>query len=205
MMRKWMIVLVGLIFACSMIFLITSCQKQVSTEIKEPAKPTEPKKSTFDADAEAKKRQEEAARKTQEALEKLKREKAEQERLRQAELAKLEGEIRSFESRHIYFDFDRAELKTESRDILKVKAAWLKAHPGFSVRIEGHCDERGTNEYNIALGERRANAAWKYLNALGISGDRMDTVSYGEERPVDTGHNEAAWRKNRRDQFKIMK
>lgn len=204
MMRKWMIILVGLVFACSMIFLITSCQKTVSSEIKEPEKPTKTTKG-FDADAEARKRREAAERKTAEELARLKREQAEKERLRQAEMAKLEAEIRSFESRHIYFDFDRAELRPESRDILKTKAAWLKAHPDFSVRIEGHCDERGTNEYNIALGERRAKAAWKYLNALGIPGDRIDTVSYGEERPVDTGHDEAAWRKNRRDQFKLMK
>jgi len=206
MTRKWMIVLVGGVFACSMIFLTTSCQKKVSTEISQPEKPGEPaKKSTFDADEEARKQREAAERKTAEELERLKREKAEKERLRQAEMAKLEAEIRAFEARHIYFDFDRAELKPESRDILKAKAAWLKDHPEFSVRIEGHCDERGTNEYNIALGERRANAAWKYLNALGISGDRIDTVSYGEERPVDQAHNEAAWSKNRRDQFKIMK
>ncbi len=204
MIRKWMIVLVGVVFACSMIFLMTSCQKQVGTEIKEPAKPAEPTKA-FDADEEARKQREAAERKTQEELERLKREKAEKERLRQEELAKLEGEIKAFEARHIYFDFDRAELKSESRDILKAKADWLKAHPNFSVRIEGHCDERGTNEYNIALGERRANAAWKYLNALGISGTRMDTVSYGEERPVDPGHDEAAWSKNRRDQFKLIR
>ena len=204
MTRKWMIVLVGMVFACSMIFLITSCQKQVGTEIKEPAKPAEPK-STFDADEEARKQREAAERKTAEELERLRKEKAEKERLRQEELAKLEAEIRAFEARHIYFDFDRAELKPESRDILKAKADWLKAHPNFSVRIEGHCDERGTNEYNIALGERRANAAWKYLNALGISGDQMDTVSYGEERPVDQGHDEAAWSKNRRDQFKLIR
>ena len=203
MMRKWMIVLVGLVFACSMIFLMTSCQKTVSSEIKEPAKPTK-QPSDFDA----KKKSDEMAAKakadTDAKLAALKKKQEEEAARKRAALARLKKEISAFEARHVYFDFDRAELKPESRDILKTKAAWLKAHPDFSVRIEGHCDERGTNEYNIALGERRANAAWKYLNALGISGGRIDTVSYGEERPTDTAHNEAAWRKNRRDQFKLM-
>jgi peptidoglycan-associated lipoprotein len=73
------------------------------------------------------------------------------------------------------------------------------------VTVEGYCDERGTNEYNMALGDRRAKSAMKYLNALGISANRMSTVSYGEEKPADPGHNEAAWAKNRRDEFKLSK
>jgi len=119
--------------------------------------------------------------------------------------AKLESEIKAFEAENIYFDFDRAELKPEARTILTKKAEWLRANPGFSVRIEGNCDERGTNEYNLALGERRADAAWKFLNALGISGGRMVTVSYGEEKPAAQGHNESAWSKNRRDEFKLIR
>lgn len=202
MMRKWMIVLVGLVFACSMIFLMTSCQKTVSTETAKP--PEQAKKSDFDADQKSKDMAAKAKADTDAKLAALKKKQEEEAARKRAALARLKKEISAFEARHIYFDFDRAELKPESRDILKTKAAWLKAHPDFSVRIEGHCDERGTNEYNIALGERRANAAWKYLNALGISGDRIDTVSYGEERPADTAHDEAAWRKNRRDQFKLM-
>ncbi|NIR17957.1 MAG: peptidoglycan-associated lipoprotein Pal, partial [Desulfobacterales bacterium] len=98
-----------------------------------------------------------------------------------------------------------SELKPEARAILVKKAEWLRNNQEFSVRIEGHCDERGTNEYNLALGERRANAAWKFLNALGISGSRMTTISYGEERPADTGHNETAWSQNRRDEFKLIR
>lgn len=202
MMRKWMIIFVGLVFACSMIFLMTSCQKTVSTET---TKPPEQKKSEFDADKKAEEMAAKAKADTEAKLAALKAQREKEERERQAALAKLNEEIKLFESRFIYFDFDRSELKPESREILKAKAAWLKEHPEFSVRVEGYCDERGTEEYNIALGERRANAAWKYLNALGISGDRMDTVSYGEERPIDPGHNEDAWRKNRRDQFKLMK
>lgn len=118
---------------------------------------------------------------------------------------KLRREIQAFQAASIYFDFDRSELKPEARANLTKKAAWLRAHPEFSVRIEGHCDERGTNEYNLALGERRANAAFKFLNALGVSGNRITTVSYGEERPADPGHNESAWAKNRRDEFKLTR
>lgn len=117
----------------------------------------------------------------------------------------LENEIKAFESEHIYFDFDKSELKPDARAILTKKAEWLRANPTFKIRIEGNCDERGTNEYNLALGERRADAAWKFINALGISGDRMTTVSYGEEKPAAQGHNEAAWSKNRRDEFKLIK
>jgi peptidoglycan-associated lipoprotein len=117
---------------------------------------------------------------------------------------KLEGEISMFESEKIYFDFDRSELKPEARAVLTKKADWLRSNPKYKIRIEGHCDERGSTEYNLALGERRANAAWKFLNALGVSGDRMSVISYGEERPDDPGHSEQAWAKNRRDEFVLI-
>lgn len=133
---------------------------------------------------------------------------AEREKERQAELEALRQkqlEIEAFESVNIYFDFDKSELKPDAQIALKNKAAWLEKNPGFSVRIEGHCDERGTNEYNLALGERRANAAANFLKSLGISGDRIRTISYGEERPADPRHNETAWARNRRDEFKLFK
>ena len=113
--------------------------------------------------------------------------------------------MRTFEGERIYFDYDKSELKPEARAVLKKKAEWLRDNPEFSARIEGHCDERGTNEYNLALGERRANAAWRFLNALGISGARLTTISYGEERPADPGQNQDAWSKNRRDEFRLLK
>jgi len=133
---------------------------------------------------------------------------ADREKQRQAELEALRQkqlEIEAFESVNIYFDFDRSELKTESQLALKNKAAWLDKNADYGVRIEGHCDERGTNEYNLALGERRANAARDFLMSLGVSGDRIKTISYGEERPADPNHNEAAWARNRRDEFKLFK
>lgn len=101
----------------------------------------------------------------------------------------------------IYFDFDRSELKPLSRETLAEKADVLRAYPEVRVLIEGHADERGTVEYNLALGERRARAAQEYLVDLGIDPARLSTVSYGEERPLVDGHNEAAWSQNRRDEF----
>ena len=122
-----------------------------------------------------------------------------------AEKQKLMDEIREFENEKIYFDFDKSDLKPEARAILRKKADWLLKHPEYSVRIEGNCDERGTNEYNLALGQRRADAAKKFLVALGVDESRISTISYGEERPVDPRHCEEAWAKNRRDEFKLIK
>jgi OOP family OmpA-OmpF porin len=101
----------------------------------------------------------------------------------------------------IYFDFDKYVIKPEFRDPLKRNAEWLQKNPEKKVVIEGNCDERGTNEYNMALGQRRADAAAKYLMDLGIAKDRVSTVSYGEEKPICTEHNEACWSKNRRNDF----
>jgi peptidoglycan-associated lipoprotein len=101
----------------------------------------------------------------------------------------------------IYFDFDQSDLRSEAREVLSRKAEILREYPDIRVRIEGHCDERGTVEYNLALGERRAEAARAYLIDLGIDPDRLTTVSYGEERPAVEGQNEAAWSQNRRDEF----
>ena len=103
----------------------------------------------------------------------------------------------------IHFAYDRFDLRPEEREILDIHAQWLKAHLEYVVRIEGNCDERGTVEYNIALGQRRADSAAKYLENLGVEKSRMSTVSYGKERPVDPAHTEEAWEKNRRDHFVV--
>jgi len=132
---------------------------------------------------------------------------AAKKRAAEAEAAQrlLQNQINAFESENIYFDYDKADLKQEAQAILEQKAKFLNANSSYSVKIEGNCDERGTNEYNLALGEKRANAAKNFLSSLGISADRLTTISYGEEKPVDTGHNEEAWSKNRRDEFKLSK
>ncbi len=103
--------------------------------------------------------------------------------------------------RPIYFDYDSYTLRPDALETLRHNAEVLKQYPNVYVQIEGHCDERGTQDYNLALGERRALAAREHLMRLGISGDRMITISYGEEDPVDPGHNETAWAKNRRCEF----
>jgi peptidoglycan-associated lipoprotein len=105
----------------------------------------------------------------------------------------------------IHFDFDRYNIRVEEAEVLKENSALLKRYPGMKFQIEGHCDERGTGEYNLALGERRANSAKKYLVSLGIEPGRISTISYGEERPSDQGHSEDAWTKNRRAHFVILK
>jgi len=107
------------------------------------------------------------------------------------------------EIQSIYFAFDSSALAGDSKAKLETAAKYLKQNPKVKVQVEGNCDERGTTEYNLALGERRALAARRYLMSLGIDSNRISTVSYGEERPVAMGHDEAAWRQNRRDDFKV--
>jgi peptidoglycan-associated lipoprotein len=102
-----------------------------------------------------------------------------------------------------FFDYDKAELRADARDVLAANATWLKSHPTVAFTIEGHCDERGTAQYNLALGDRRANSAKEYLVSLGIDSGRIKTVSYGKERPFATQHDEEAWAKNRRAHFVV--
>lgn len=119
----------------------------------------------------------------------------------------LEGEIPvagpGNELADVNFGFDSYALNASSKGLLDKNAEWLKAHADRKVQIEGHCDERGTNEYNMVLGMNRAKAAFNYLRTAGIDASRMSTVSYGEELPLDPAHNEAAWAKNRRDHFNL--
>jgi peptidoglycan-associated lipoprotein len=105
--------------------------------------------------------------------------------------------------RDVLFDYDRSDLTPDAREILKTNADWLKKNPSAKVEVEGHCDERGTNDYNIALGAKRSQTAKDYLVRLGIAADRLSTVSYGEEIPVCTESNENCWRQNRRARFVV--
>lgn len=100
-----------------------------------------------------------------------------------------------------FFDYDKADIRADARDVLAADAAWLKKYPSVQFTIEGHTDERGTAQYNLALGDRRANAARDYLVSLGVDASRAKTVSYGKERPFATGHDEDSWQKNRRAHF----
>jgi peptidoglycan-associated lipoprotein len=104
----------------------------------------------------------------------------------------------------VFFAFDKSDLTSEGRDKLANNARLLKAASGVKIVIEGHCDERGTNEYNLGLGERRASSVKSYLVSLGVSASRIKTISYGEEKPFAAGHNEAAWKQNRRAHFGLQ-
>ncbi|MGA2330473.1 MAG: peptidoglycan-associated lipoprotein Pal [Syntrophales bacterium] len=117
--------------------------------------------------------------------------------------AKAAAATEAMTFKNVLFDFDKFNLKPEGRDTLKQLAEWLTNNKNNIVLIEGNCDERGTTEYNLALGERRAKEAMKYLVELGIDGKRIKTISYGKERPLDPGHTEEAWAKNRRDHFVV--
>jgi peptidoglycan-associated lipoprotein len=97
-----------------------------------------------------------------------------------------------------FFDYDSFVLTTDAQNALTKSAQWLRDHPDYALNIEGHCDERGTEQYNLALGDHRANTARTYLVSLGVDGGRLTTVSYGEERPFEEGHSEEAWAQNRR-------
>ena len=103
----------------------------------------------------------------------------------------------------IYFDYDKSNIRAEYREVLDRVGQWASDNPKRQLLIEGHCDERGTNEYNLALGERRALSVRRYLVGLGVHPERLHTISYGEEKPADAGHSEDAWSKNRRAQFKV--
>ena len=104
----------------------------------------------------------------------------------------------------VYFDYDRYDLSADARTILRANADWLKSNPNARVEIEGHCDDRGTNEYNLALGAKRAQSAREYLTSLGVAAARLSTISYGEEIPVCKEQAEGCWKQNRRARFVIL-
>jgi peptidoglycan-associated lipoprotein len=172
------------------LFMTVSCAKKTivsdGTTIEDQA--------TVEAAAKASAEQERI--KAQELQDQMAKEKALQE-------SKMLAAKNRFSNQNIHFEFDSAQLSSMAKLLIKEKAEWLAANSGVAVIIEGHCDERGTTDYNIALGERRAIAVKNYLVNLGISGSRLTTVSFGEEKPLDSGANEAAYRKNRRAQFVI--
>ena len=116
----------------------------------------------------------------------------------------MRAAIQQITDARVYFAFDKFDIKNEYKDMLKVKADLMKQYPSIRVRIEGNCDERGTQEYNLALGERRARAAYEYLVMLGVNPSQMEMISYGKENPAVQGSNEAAWSKNRRDDYRVV-
>ena len=169
----------------SVMFFTVSCAKKVVQNEPEPMTQSEvskaPDKSAMEAD-QAKQKQD--------------------DRLRAEEVAH-EAAGAAFVNEIIHFSFDSALLSDQAQQILNDKADYLRTNSGVTVTVEGHCDERGTDAYNIALGERRAESVKNFLVDLGIRSNRLNTVSYGEERPIAIGQDEASWAKNRRAQFVI--
>jgi len=166
-----------------------------------------PKKTVMKDEPSVKKEESAAAKAEAERIAKEReakvREETTKKELEKSLVAKKEPGIEGvvFESsllKDVYFDFDKYDIRPADAAILKENAALLKKYTNVKIQIEGHCDERGTNEYNLALGERRANSAKNYLMTLGVSPGRISTISYGEEKPLDPGHSEDAWGKNRR-------
>jgi len=199
---------VALVFILCLGLIVSGCPKK--TVVKE--EPSVKKAEEWVAEKEKASRLE-AERKERE-LAKLKEEEAKRREQKQKEFEKslvakktpgVEGTV--FESRllkDIYFDFDKYDIHPEDAEVLKENAALLMKHPNMKIQIEGHCDERGTVEYNLALGQRRASSTKKYIISLGVPDGRISTISYGEERPFDTGHNEESWGKNRRAHFVVL-
>jgi peptidoglycan-associated lipoprotein len=189
------------VLVIALIMLVPACQKK--RIVSQPP-------ATTTAEEEAKRKAEEEARQKE-----LERQKAIEEETLKEEGVKETGlsdemkqerkltERAVFQNEDIHYEFDSILLNAQAQEILRKKAQWLKENSAVSVTIEGHCDNRGTNEYNLALGDRRAYSAKVFLIDLGIAETRMQTLSFGEERPLDPGENEEAWAKNRRAHFVI--
>jgi len=196
--RVWINLVMAVLVAG--LFLTVSCAKKTvvsdATTIEDQEKIQAEAKAKAKAEAEAKAKAEEERIAQQNLEDQMAREKALTE-------AKKQAAKREFENQDIHFKFDSSQLSSMAKMLLKEKSAWLKANDSASIIIEGHCDNRGTTEYNLALGERRASAVKAYLINLGVSAARLDTISYGEEKPLDSRQTEQAFRKNRRAHFVI--
>ncbi len=193
-----MFMIISVLLVVSLAFVMGCAKKAAVKETSEQQAVAE-KKAQADAEKAAREKSLKEAELREQERQKAERERAEKSKAA-AEAAAV-SPLSGFE--FIYFDYDKYAVTPDARNTLKKVADWLGAHPEAKVLIEGNCDERGTVEYNLALGERRADAAMKYLVSLGVDKSRLSTVSYGKERPVDPGHDEAAWAKNRNDHFVV--
>ncbi len=194
--RVWINLVMAILVAG--LFLTVSCAKK--TIVSDATTIEDQEKAKLEADAIAKAAADaktEADRIAQQNLEdQMAREKAQKD-------AQILAAKKRFQYEDIYFEYDSSELNDESKTGLIEKAAWLKGNNSTIISIEGHCDERGTTEYNLALGDRRANTVKSYLVNLGVSASRLKTISYGEEMPKDPGKTESAYKSNRRAHFAI--
>lgn len=187
--RMWMNLL--MVMLVSGLFLTVSCAKK--TVVTEPAQIEDQTQVSSDAQTQA-----------EAEAERIRQQKIQEEMARQnAMKEEMEAATRNFVNKDVLFAYDSSDLDSTSIMLLKTKATWLSVSPSATATIEGHCDERGTTEYNLALGERRAAVVKAYLVNLGISSSRLTTISYGEEKPISGGSTENAYRLNRRAHFAI--
>jgi len=208
-MRKKLWIFIGLLVIVPGLLFTVSCAKKVVQS--EPTVEQEIAAQDAAADTEVaraaqeKAAQEEAARQWEmQAEEDLRQAQLAEEAAKEAEMERAEmAAMQMFMNEDIYFDFDSSALGDMAKNVLSRKAEWLRMNTDASVIIEGHCDDRGTSAYNIALGDRRAESAKAFLLDLGIDANQLSSISYGEERPVDTGMNEESWAKNRRAHFVV--
>ena len=188
----------ALALAVLIIFFAAACTKSKIS--------SEPVTTTTAEEEAARKAEEDARQRELERQKALAEENLKEESLSQGMASEqAQADKTRFENEDIYFDFDSIQLTPEDQEVLTKKGKWLRENPAATVIIEGHCDNRGTNEYNLALGEGRAQSARTFLMDLGIDISRLDTISYGEERPIDPQQTESAWAKNRRAHFVIEK
>ncbi|KPA16834.1 peptidoglycan-associated lipoprotein [Candidatus Magnetomorum sp. HK-1] len=210
MTRKRMFFCIALVSIMAL-FIISGCRSQ--PDVKTPIEIAE-QEAAERAKIEAEKRikAEEAVRRKKAEVQRQKQIEEQRRRIAREEAAQRATERREQEDRearerfvetNIYFDYNESTLRWDSQEELKIKAEWMRAHPDIEIIIEGHCDERGSAPYNIALGERRAETAKNFIVDLGVEAERIETVSFGEERPVDPRSSEEAWSKNRRAHFVI--
>jgi len=203
MKRKSICIGIMTVIFCISMMLMTGCAKKAVSK-DEGLVAGEKKAAAAQSEADIKKKEAEAAAK-EEAARKLAAEQQKEDvkelalKRDAAAAATAEKEQTAFED--IYFAFDKSTIESEAREILKRLASLLDSNKNYSLVIEGHCDERGTVEYNLALGQRRADAAMKYLVDLGLDKESIKTITYGKERPLNPGQDEEAWAKNRRAHF----
>lgn len=201
MKRHGLIVFLVALFVLPIVSIVfTACAQQEKVAAAAPApKADEAEKAML---AQLKKAQAKAAAEKKANLAAWLKE-MEEKKLASTRKAALAGRT-AFQNENAHFDFDKYFIRVDAAKVIRAKAEYLKARPMVTVEIQGHADERGTVDYNLALGDRRAHAAASFLTSLGISADRIETVTYGEEKPIDPGHNQAAWARNRRAQFMII-
>lgn len=208
MLKKLWICVSLLVIIPGLLFTVSCAKKVVQSEpmVEEVAAVVEePEVDEAALAAQEQAAQEEAARKWEmQAEEELRQTQLAEQAAKEEEMERARmASMQMFMNEDVYFDFDSSALGDIAKDVLSRKAEWLRMSPDASVIIEGHCDDRGTSAYNIALGDRRAESTKAFLLDLGIDASQLTTISYGEERPVDMGKNEESWAKNRRAHFLI--